>query len=120
MNIKKTICFLTVLTSSLFFVSSSSAHTNSIKPEWISPFAWAVGICETGKGHNHPDFNHRGDYQGFVGWYKGTWDMDKVGITTVNHAYQASPKIQNKVAAASFKKGRYFGCIVNGGYKYWS
>jgi hypothetical protein len=90
------------------------------KPGFISSFGWAVGVCETGKGHKYPDFKHKdGIYEGFVGWYYGTWDLDKVGITTINHAYQASPKIQNKVAAISFKKHRYFGCISNKGYKYW-
>lgn len=120
-SIKRKILFSCAILGSLFIISTANAHTmTSVRPAWISEFGWAVGVCETGKGHHHPDFKHHwGAYEGFVGWYSGTWDMDKVGITTIDHAYQASPKIQNKVAAVSFKKRRDFGCINGGGYKYW-
>jgi len=118
---KKIFVFLTAIFVILVSVTNASSHTVlSSKPAWMSQFAWAVGICETGKGNKYPDFSHRsGDLEGFVGWRNYTWDMDKVGVTSIDHAYQASPRIQNKVAAVSFKRHRNFGCISNGGYKYW-
>lgn len=49
------------------------------RPGWISRFAWAVAVCETGKGHAYPDFRHRTrSYGGAWGWYVGTWQLDQI------------------------------------------
>ena len=95
------------------------AHTDAKRPGWISPFAWAVAVCETGKGHNHPDFRHdSGSYEGAWGWFAGTWKLDR-RRGYPKHAYQATSRQQNRVFHDSIEKGRYFGCHRNGGYRSW-
>lgn len=103
----------------LVFPSNVAQAQPTQKPKWMSSFAWAVGICETGKGNRFPDFSHdSGTYQGFVGWYHGTWDLDR-WPWMANNAANASPRSQYRVFLRSVERGRYYGCIANGGYKYW-
>lgn len=103
-----------------FFWAASSAEGQTTKrPKWMTPFAWAVAICETGKGNRYPDPRHRaGSYQGAWGWYSGTWDLDKPRGYP-DHAYQASLKQQYRVFQIGRNRGRYWGCIENGGYRSW-
>ena len=63
-----------IVTLALAFTALAAGHRGARgRPAWIDPFAWAVAVCETGKGHNHPDFRHRsGVYEGAWGWYVGT------------------------------------------------
>ena len=89
------------------------------KPPWMSRFAWAVGICETGKGNRYPDFQHRtSSYGGFTGWYWGTWQLD-APAGYPRFPWLASPRQQYRVFLISRAKGRYWGCIANGGYRSW-
>lgn len=82
------------------------------RPKFISPFAWAVAMCETQGNFNHDG----GSYEGAWGWYVGTWQLDKrAGYPS--SPTDATPREQNRVFADSLRKGRYFGCIVNGGYR---
>lgn len=101
-------------------VAAAHASSKPSRPAWMSQFAWAVGTCETPHpGEQWPHFDHRsGDLEGFVGWRHYTWLMDRYAGMP-EHAYQATPREQNRVAARSFAKHRYFGCIANGGYRVW-
>lgn len=111
----------------LFFIAAGLAPDGDsfegkqpyTRPGWMSPKAWALGICETGKGNTYPDFRHDGgSYEGFTGWYTGTWLLDRrKGYP--DHAYEATPRQQNRVLHDSLKKGRYYGCLHNGGYRRW-
>lgn len=85
----------------------------------MSKTAWAIGVCETGKGNTHPDFKHDGgSYEGFSGWYVGTWNLDKLKGYPY-HPYDATPRQQNKVMAVSMRKHRSFGCYTSGNYRVW-
>lgn len=108
-----------VIVLALVLAAIARAHRTAERPGWISPFAWAVAVCETGKGHNHPDFRHvYGSYEGAWGWFAETWTRDlRAGYP--DHAFQATPRQQNRVFHDSIEKGRYFGCIANGGYRVW-
>jgi hypothetical protein len=89
------------------------------KPPWMSRFAWAVGICETGKGNRYPDFKHRTrDYGGFAGWYHGTWQLD-APKGYPRYPWLATPRQQYRVFLIGRERGRYWGCIENGGYRSW-
>jgi hypothetical protein len=108
-----------VIVIALTLTAVAAAHRDAERPKWMDAFAWAVAICETGKGHNHPDFRHRaGSYEGAWGWYFGTWDLDKPKGYP-DHAYQATPKQQLRVFRIGRSRGRYWGCIAHGGYRYW-
>lgn len=66
-----------------------------------------LGQCETGHDYRF----HNGSYEGFVAWYAGTWDLDKPRGYP-DHAYQASPAQQRRVARISvYVRHRYFGCL---------
>lgn len=84
------------------------------KPRWMSTFAWRVGTCESGtRGSPRPNFRHDGgDYEGFVGWYWGTWLLD-APAEYPRRAYLATPRQQYRVFQISVARGRYFGCIAN-------
>lgn len=103
----------------LVFAAAAGAHRSAKRPGFISPFAWAVAVCETGKGHNHPDFRHRsGSYGGAWGWFVSTWQLDAPkGYPRV--PWKATPRQQNRVFYLGRKRGRYWGCIANGGYRAW-
>lgn len=104
----------------VFFWAVGSAESQPRKrPGWMSPLAWAVGVCETGKGNAYPDFRHDGgSYEGFAGWYWGTWLLDRrPGYP--RSAKNATPRQQNRVMHDSLERGRYFGCLANGGYRSW-
>lgn len=103
----------------LIVTSTAAAHRTAKRPAWLDRFAWAVAICETGKGHNHPDPRHRaGSYEGAWGWYSGTWDLDKPRGYP-DHAYQATLRQQYRVFSIGRARGRYWGCIAHGGYRSW-
>ena len=89
------------------------------KPSWMSRFAWAVGVCETGKGNRHPDFQHKtSSYGGFAGWFIGTWQLDRYPGMPM-FPWNATPRQQYKVFLRGRDRGRYWGCIANGGYRSW-
>lgn len=100
-------------------LADAKAHRDARRPNWIDPFAWAVGVCETGKGHNHPDFQHQtSSYGGFAGWYIGTWKLDRYpGMPML--PWNATPRQQYRVFLRGRERGRYWGCIANGGYRAW-
>lgn len=98
----------------LALTATANAQPVPAKPAWMSTFAWAVGMCETQLRYKH----RAGSYEGFAGWYAGTWDLDKPNGYP-DHAYQATPRQQYRVFLIGRKKGRYWGCIHNGGYRYW-
>ncbi len=118
----KKIAVIAALFAALIFSSSTEANTTiGSRPLWMSKMAWAIGVCETGKGTSHPDFNHDGGaWEGFTGWFVGTWNTDKPKHKGYPyHPYDATPRQQNRVMAISMRKHRYFGCYYNGGYKSW-
>lgn len=113
---------MTLLAVIALLVLLLAPHANAAlkKPAWMSRFAWAVGTCETPHpGEHWPHFTHHyGSYEGFVGWYHGTWLLDRFpGMP--EHAYQATPRQQYRVALRSFARRRHFGCISGGGYRSW-
>lgn len=111
--------FYVALVIAVIWTAHADAHRNASRPGWMSPFAWAVAVCETGKGHNHPDFRHHsGSYGGAWGWFSGTWLLDRPqGFPS--RAYLATPREQYRVFQIGRARGRYWGCIANGGYRSW-
>jgi hypothetical protein len=108
------------LVISFLLATVAVAATPATRPVWMSRFAWAVGTCETPNGHEQwPHFDHHaGAYEGFVGWAHTTWLLDRYpGMP--EHAYQATPRQQYRVALRSFARRRHFGCISGGGYLAW-
>ena len=69
--------------------------------DWRSwmPAKWQrIGACETGYGKRPGDFHwNSGTYQGFVGFFYGTWDAFKPSGFPAE-AYQATPRQQMVVA----------------------
>lgn len=100
-------------------LADAKAHRDARRPNWIDPFAWAVAICETGKGHNHPDPQHQtSSYGGAWGWYVGTWQLDRYpGMP--RFPWNATLRQQHRVFLRGRERGRYWGCIANGGYRSW-
>lgn len=90
-------------------VRASSATVERItltQPRWVPPLIRRLAVCETRGNTSH----HAGSYEGIVGWYTGTWQLDKpAGFPA--HAYQATLKQQVVVAMRSVARGRYFGCL---------
>lgn len=108
-NLVAIVAFIIVL---FIAIASTDAPGATGRPKFVSPFAWAVSMCET-----RGDFRHDGgSYEGFVGWFTGTWLLDRrKGYP--DHADEATPRQQNRVFHDSLARGRYFGCIANGGYR---
>lgn len=76
-------------------------------------------MCETGKGHNHPDFQHRTrSYGGAWGWFVGTWAIDRYAGMP-RFPWNATPRQQYRVFLRGRARGRYWGCIAGGGYRSW-
>lgn len=100
-------------------MTPAAAHRGK-RPAWIDPFSWAVAVCETGKGHGHPDWHHQsGSYGGAWGWYVGTWQGDRLRGMPL-YPWNATPKQQYRVFEIGwFQKHHYWGCIANGGYRSW-
>ena len=86
----------------------AKAHANRLRYEhWAYEYDWRswmpakwqrIGACETGYGKRPGDFRwNSGTYQGFVGFFYGTWDAYKPrGFPA--EAYQATPRQQWIVA----------------------
>lgn len=131
---------MTVVLVSTIIVAAGNASTATTaprpddplptsRPAWFDRFAWAVGVCETGKGTRHPDFKHRwGSYGGFAGWAVTTWQLDRYTHVWRSggkwHGYplypwNATPMQQLRVFERGRARGRYWGCIENGGYRSW-
>ncbi len=114
---------LTLLTLTLTLAAAADGHRTpgkpGIRPKWMTPFAWAVAVCETGKGNRHPDYQHRsGSYGGAWGWYIGTWRTDAPrGFPRL--PWQATARQQYAVFLTGMQRGRYWGCIAGGGYRSW-
>lgn len=102
---------IAVIALSLILASLALAGQIVTRPAWITPFAWRVAVCETGKGNAYPDFRHHaGSYEGAWGWYHGTWLLDRMAGMP-RHAYDASPREQYRVFQIGRARGRYWGCI---------
>lgn len=108
-NLAAIIAFVIVL---FWAIAGSEADGSSGRPKFMSPFAWAVAVCETRGNFRHDG----GDYEGAFGWFTGTWLLDRRSGYPAR-AKEATPRQQNRVFHDSVAKGRYFGCIVNGGYR---
>lgn len=94
------------------FASAPDSDGAPGRPRFVSKFAWAVAMCETQGNFRHDG----GSYEGAWGWYTGTWLLDRrPGYPS--SPTRATPRQQNRVFHDSVRKGRYFGCIVNGGYR---
>jgi hypothetical protein len=101
-------------------LAAGNAHASPTeRPPWMSRFAWAVGICETGKGNRYPDFKHRTrSYGGAFGWAISTYQLDRYpGMPML--PWQASPRQQYRVFLRGRDRGRFWGCIEHGGYRSW-
>lgn len=96
----------------LFVAIGNAEGRTTQRPGFISPFAWAVAMCETQGNFRHDG----GSYEGAWGWFTGTWLLDRRDGYPSSPT-RATPRQQNRVFYDSLKKGRYFGCIVNGGYR---
>jgi hypothetical protein len=83
-------------------------RTWAARPYGMSEFLYRLGKCETGLNFRHDS----GSYEGFVGWYTGTWLLDRYPGMPY-HAHQATPRQQIRVAYRSIARGRFFGCAVN-------
>jgi hypothetical protein len=91
---------LAITTVALALSGTAAAH-DPPRPKWIDSFAWAVAVCETGKGHNHPDPHHRsGSYGGAWGWYVGTWQIRPfvrdATVPVERHAPAAIPRLPDR------------------------
>lgn len=111
-------CVTAAVFVALAHAAASPRHYGS-RPAWIDRFAWAVAVCETGKGHRYPDFQHRTrHYGGAWGWFVGTWALDRYpGMP--RFPWNATPHQQYKVFVRGRARGRYWGCIAHGGYRSW-
>ena len=101
--------FLSVLAliNLIIFVTRLQAAAAG-RPYGMSEFLYRLGTCETGLNFRWDS----GSYEGFVGWYWGTWLADRYpGMPS--RAYLATPRQQIRVAYRSIARGRYFGCAVN-------
>lgn len=109
-NLIAIIAFLIVL--GIAMGTAPDGTPASGRPKFVSPFAWAVALCET-----QGDFNHDGgSYEGAWGWFTGTWLLDR-RRGYPSSAKEATPRQQNRVFHDSVAKGRHFGCISGGGYR---
>lgn len=77
-------------------------------PSWVPPLIRRLAVCETG---GNPRHNWRNTYGGIVGWYVGTWQLDRYpGMP--KYPWNATLKQQVKVAVRSvYVKHRYYGCL---------
>ena len=103
-----------VVVAFLAMVPHAFAHRSAKKPPWMTSFAWRVAVCETGKGHNHPDYKHnwRGRYGGAWGWATSTWQLDApTGLP--RYPWLATPRQQYRVFQIGMRRHRYWGCIAN-------
>lgn len=109
LNLAALVALVAVVAVALF---TAPAESSGGRPKFVSPFAWAVALCET-----QGDFNHDGgSYEGAWGWYVGTWQLDKRAGYPASPT-DATPRQQNRVFHDSLAKGRDFGCITHGGYR---
>lgn len=76
-------------------------------PRWVPPLIRRLAMCET---HGNP--RHRAyPYGGIVGWYVGTWQLDRDPGMPV-YPWNATLRQQVRVAIRSvYVRGRYFGCL---------
>lgn len=78
---------------------------------WMPPMWVRLAECES--GHRPPDWRHDGGiYEGAFGFYTGTWDRFKYAGYP-DHAYDASPWMQYRVALRLFRRFGYspWGCF---------
>lgn len=76
-------------------------------PSWVPPLIRRLAMCET---HGNPR-HQAGSYGGIVGWYVGTWQLDRYpGMP--RYPWNATLKQQVNVAVRSvYVRHRYFGCL---------
>lgn len=76
-------------------------------PSWVPPLIRRLAVCETGGNPRH----QAGPYGGIVGWYVGTWQLDRYpGMP--RYPWNATLRQQVKVAIRSvYVEHRYFGCL---------
>lgn len=90
--------------------------------EWM-PIGWQnIGACETGYGRRPGNFRHNsGTYQGFAGFYRGSWDAfvseaDPKAGPYPTEAYNATPRQQYEVALAIWRRYGLSGWGCRGAY----
>jgi len=80
---------------------------------WL-PDKWQrIGACETGYGKRPGRWDwNSGTYQGFAGFYHGTWDQYKPVSWWPSEAYLATPWQQYQTALAVYRAHGYgaWGC----------
>lgn len=80
--------------------------------EWMSDKFQRIGACETGYGKRPGNFRwNSGTYQGFAGFYFGTWDAYKPKGAP-SEAYLATPRQQYETALNVYRAVGYgaWGC----------
>jgi hypothetical protein len=92
--------------------------------DWM-PRGWqAIGACETGYGRRPGNFRHNsGTYQGFAGFYHGSWDAfvpsaDPKAGPYPSEAYEATPRQQYEVALAIWRRYGLSGWGCRGAFQW--
>ncbi len=103
---------MTTLVLIIAALAATTAHATAERitmssPSWVPPLIRRLAVCET---HGNPQ--HRsGSYGGIVGWYVGTWQLDRYkGMP--RYPWNATLAQQVKVAIRSVNvRHRYYGCL---------
>lgn len=100
---------VTLALISLFAISNAEATPERVtmsSPSWVPPLIRRLAVCETRGNPQH----RSGSYGGIVGWYVGTWQLDRYhGMPRL--PWNATLAQQVRVARRSVARGRYFGCL---------
>jgi hypothetical protein len=94
--------------SSSAVIHSTAEKVTLDSPKWMQPLVRRLAVCET---HGNPR-HHWGANEGMVGWYHGTWLLDKP-VGAPQFAYEAPIGVQYQAALTSLRRHRYFGCLNN-------
>jgi hypothetical protein len=116
---------LIICLAALTFVGGAAARTavNVPPPAHIPRFWLEVAHCETGGRWDwgkYADTSARrpGEgttFEGGLGFYASTWTLWRTEIHVgYDHAWQAPPLVQVKVAAWGLEHGGYWGCLHDG------
>jgi len=87
-------------------VSAAQERITMTGPAWVPPLIRRLAVCET---HGNPQ-HQAGVYGGIVGWYVGTWQLDRYAGMP-RYPWNATLRQQVRVAVRSVNRGRYFGCL---------
>lgn len=95
---------------------ATPARAEQTRPVWLPKFWYSVSLCETAGNWKHSTR----DYVSAFGIYRGAWsDYRPDWVPAVPE--QATPREQYAVALSIARQvgTSGWGCIRNGGYRYW-